>query len=82
MLLLILFYLPLHLFKDIGKQSNILNTNKTKNIMTFEDLKIIPPLLQALEEKNYKEPTAIQQKAIPVVLTKGNILGSATDGNR
>jgi len=48
--------------------------------MTFEDLKIIPPLLQALEEKNYKEPTAIQQKAIPVVLNQRDILGSAQTG--
>ncbi|WP_439482992.1 DEAD/DEAH box helicase [Cyclobacterium plantarum] len=48
--------------------------------MTFEDLKIIPPLLKALEEKNYKEPTAIQQKAIPVVLDQRDILGSAQTG--
>ncbi|SHM32497.1 ATP-dependent RNA helicase RhlE [Cyclobacterium lianum] len=48
--------------------------------MTFEDLKIIPPLLKALEEKNYKEPTAIQEKAIPVVLNQRDILGSAQTG--
>ncbi|MEX2568821.1 MAG: DEAD/DEAH box helicase [Cyclobacteriaceae bacterium] len=48
--------------------------------MTFENLNIIPPILKALKEKNYDEPTAIQKKAIPVVLDQRDILGSAQTG--
>ncbi|MEX2513901.1 MAG: DEAD/DEAH box helicase [Cyclobacteriaceae bacterium] len=48
--------------------------------MTFENLNIIAPILKALKEKNYEEPTAIQKKAIPVVLNQRDILGSAQTG--
>ena len=48
--------------------------------MTFNELQLIDPLLKALQEKNYIEPTAIQKKAIPQVLAKRDILGSAQTG--
>ncbi|WP_154856000.1 DEAD/DEAH box helicase [Cyclobacterium xiamenense] len=48
--------------------------------MTFKELNLIEPLLKALQEKNYVEPTAIQKKAIPQVLAKRDILGSAQTG--
>ncbi|WP_375584654.1 DEAD/DEAH box helicase [Cyclobacterium xiamenense] len=48
--------------------------------MTFKELHLIEPLLKALQEKNYVEPTAIQKKAIPQVLAKRDILGSAQTG--
>lgn len=47
---------------------------------TFKDLEIIEPILQALEEKGYSEPTPIQEKAIPVVLTNKDLLGLAQTG--
>lgn len=48
--------------------------------MTFKDLKIIEPILRALKEQRYLTPTPIQQKAIPVLLQKKDILGCAQTG--
>jgi len=48
--------------------------------MTFKDLKIIEPILKALEKENYVEPTTIQEKAIPLILNKKDVLGSAQTG--
>lgn len=48
--------------------------------MTFQELKIIPPILSALEKEGYKNPTPIQQKAIPPILEKRDLLGTAQTG--
>ena len=48
--------------------------------MIFEDLKIIPPILKALKEENYLRPTPIQNKAIPLILNRNDVLGSAQTG--
>ena len=48
--------------------------------MKFEDLKLIPPILKALKQQNYSEPTSIQAKAIPLILQGKDILGSAQTG--
>jgi ATP-dependent RNA helicase RhlE len=48
--------------------------------MRFEELKIIDPILNALAEENYTEPTLIQAKAIPVILDGKDVLGSAQTG--
>lgn len=48
--------------------------------MKFNDLPIIAPILRALQDKKYTEPTAIQEKAIPLVLNRHDILGSAQTG--
>ena len=48
--------------------------------MTFDQLPIIAPILKALKDKNYTEPTAIQEKAIPLVLDRNDVLGSAQTG--
>lgn len=48
--------------------------------MTFRDLKIIAPLLKALDEKGYTTPTPIQEKAIPSALARRDILGLAQTG--
>lgn len=46
----------------------------------FEDLELIPSILKALKEENYKEPTAIQAEAIPLILDRKDVLGSAQTG--
>ena len=43
--------------------------------MTFKDLNITEPILKAIEEKGYANPTPIQVKAIPAALTGKDILG-------
>lgn len=48
--------------------------------MTFKDLEIIEPILRALREENYTEPTTIQEKAIPLILNRSDVLGSAQTG--
>jgi ATP-dependent RNA helicase RhlE len=48
--------------------------------MQFNDLNIIPAILRALENENYKEPTPIQEKAIPQILSGKDILGCAQTG--
>lgn len=48
--------------------------------MTFEDLNIIDPVLQALRKQAYSSPTPVQVEAIPLVLKRKDILGSAQTG--
>ncbi len=48
--------------------------------MQFSQLEIIEPILKALKDKNYSEPTTIQSKAIPLVLKHYDVLGSAQTG--
>ncbi|HNP21165.1 MAG TPA: DEAD/DEAH box helicase [Panacibacter sp.] len=48
--------------------------------MTFEQLGLITPLLQAIKTAGYTTATAIQQEAIPVALQEKDILGCAQTG--
>lgn len=48
--------------------------------MKFSDLKIIKPILDALAKQGYENPTPIQEKAIPPILQKKDLLGSAQTG--
>jgi len=48
--------------------------------MKFEDLKLIPSILKALRDEKYTEPTSIQAKAIPLILNREDVLGSAQTG--
>ncbi len=48
--------------------------------MQFEDLKIIEPIIKALKEEKYSVPTSIQEKAIPYILNRKDVLGSAQTG--
>jgi ATP-dependent RNA helicase DeaD len=48
--------------------------------MSFSDLGLSAPLLQALEGLGYKEPTPIQAAAIPLVLRDRDLLGQAQTG--
>ena len=48
--------------------------------MTFEELNISEPILKALDDKNYIEPTPIQEQAIPEASQGRDILGIAQTG--
>ncbi len=48
--------------------------------MTFKELNIIEPILKALADKGYVEPTPIQEKAIPLILEEKDLLGVAQTG--
>ncbi|MDP9957916.1 DEAD/DEAH box helicase [Epilithonimonas hungarica] len=48
--------------------------------MNFEQLGLIKPILDALKVQGYEQPTPIQEKAIPSILQKKDLLGSAQTG--
>ena len=48
--------------------------------MLFTDLKIIKPILDAVQDEGYEKPTPIQEKAIPNILNKKDFLGCAQTG--
>ena len=48
--------------------------------MSFNDLQLIEPLLRALQNEGYSQPTPIQQQAIPVILKGRDLLGCAQTG--
>ena len=51
-----------------------------KNKVSFNNLKLIEPLLRAVSKEGYTTPTPIQQKSIPVILEKRDLLGCAQTG--
>lgn len=48
--------------------------------MTFKNLSIVEPILRALDEKGYKNPTPIQAQSIPILLEGKDLLGCAQTG--
>ena len=48
--------------------------------MSFNNLGLSAPILKAIKEQGYTEPTPIQQQAIPVILQKKDILAGAQTG--
>ncbi len=48
--------------------------------MSFETLGVMKPLLSAIKELGYKNPTMIQTRAIPLVLAKEDIFATAQTG--
>ncbi len=48
--------------------------------MDFKDLGIIDPILKALHEQGYAQPTPIQEQAIPELLHNKDLLGCAQTG--
>ena len=48
--------------------------------MQFESLNLIEPILKALKEEGYTQPTPIQEQSIPIVLNGTDLLGCAQTG--
>src|SRR4030042_329378 len=48
--------------------------------MTFRDLRLIEPLLEAVAKQGYTAPTPIQEQAIPHVLQGKDLIGIAQTG--
>ncbi|TWP22744.1 DEAD/DEAH box helicase [Apibacter muscae] len=48
--------------------------------MTFEKLNLVEPILRALKDQNYINPTPIQAQAIPILLEGKDLLGVAQTG--
>jgi ATP-dependent RNA helicase RhlE len=48
--------------------------------MSFTNLGLSKPILKAIDEQGYKTPTPIQKEAIPLILTKQDLLAGAQTG--
>ena len=48
--------------------------------MTFKELGLAEPILKALQEQGYTNPTPIQEQAIPILLKRKDLLGVAQTG--
>lgn len=48
--------------------------------MSFESLKVIEPILKALKNEGYTNPTPIQEQSIPVILQQKDLFGCAQTG--
>lgn len=48
--------------------------------MSFNNLQLIEPVLKALSHEGYTNPTPIQEKSIPVILAKNDLLACAQTG--
>jgi ATP-dependent RNA helicase RhlE len=48
--------------------------------LSFSNLKLIEPLLKALNDEGYTTPTPIQEQSIPIILGRKDLLGCAQTG--
>jgi ATP-dependent RNA helicase RhlE len=48
--------------------------------MDFKELALIEPILKALAEEGYTQPTPIQEQSIPILLERKDLLGCAQTG--
>lgn len=48
--------------------------------MTFENLNLIEPILKALKTEGYTHPTPIQERSIPLILERKDLIGCAQTG--
>jgi ATP-dependent RNA helicase RhlE len=48
--------------------------------MTFEQLNLVEPILNALKHEGYTTPTPIQEVSIPIILRGTDLLGCAQTG--
>jgi ATP-dependent RNA helicase RhlE len=61
-------------------ENQLINAIIEKNLMTFNNLSLIEPILKALINEGYIVPTPIQEQAIPVLLEGKDVLGCAQTG--
>jgi ATP-dependent RNA helicase RhlE len=62
--------------KAVSKPQTVAKTAR----ISFEQLKLIDPILRAIEAEGYESPSPIQQQAIPPVLAGRDLLGCAQTG--
>lgn len=48
--------------------------------MSFEKLRIIEPILKALKNEGYTQPTPVQEQSIPIILQQRDLFGCAQTG--
>ncbi len=60
--------------------NNPQNGSMSQSAAPFQALDIIQPILKAVNEEGYTEPTPIQEQAIPIVMQGNDLLGCAQTG--
>jgi ATP-dependent RNA helicase RhlE len=65
---------------NVGAASTCATARKFKKLTKFSDLGLSAPILRALQSEGYDTPTAIQARAIPMVLAGRDVLGIAQTG--
>lgn len=61
---------------DADKKVSIIKFNN----LQFKDLKLIAPILKALDASGYQNPTPIQEQAIPIIFQRKDLLACAQTG--
>lgn len=61
---------------DTDKKVSIIKFNN----LQFKDLKLIAPILKALDASGYQNPTPIQEQAIPIIFQRKDLLACAQTG--
>ena len=56
------------------------NRGRFHNLSTFSEFGLAEPVLRAVSELGYVDPTPIQEQAIPVVMTGRDVMGAAQTG--
>ncbi len=54
--------------------------SESNTVASFSDMNLAPPLLKAIEEVGYEQPSPIQAKSIPPLLEGRDLLGQAQTG--
>jgi ATP-dependent RNA helicase RhlE len=65
---------------DTGSTSETKTSSLPRNTTTFADLKLVEPILRALQAEGYTAPTPIQAQTIPYLLEGRDVLGCARTG--
>jgi ATP-dependent RNA helicase RhlE len=65
---------------SVAAANTLAAARKTKPLMNFSELGLAAPILRALQDEGYAQPTPIQTKAIPGVLAGRDLLGIAQTG--
>jgi ATP-dependent RNA helicase RhlE len=55
-------------------------SDAAQNTITFADLNLSQPLMRAIADAGYITPTAVQAKAIPLILSGGDVMAGAQTG--
>lgn len=74
---------PTHHEKREHREDHIVHTPATheKCAVTFESFDLPAPVMQAVRDLHFEKPTAIQEKAIPIVLDGCDIVGQSETGS-
>ena len=72
--------MPIRYFRCYYRIKMLKLDHEKDSLMSFEKIGLIKPLLDAISELGYTEPTVIQERAIGLVLAKKDIFATAQTG--